>query len=137
MSAALTFSKIAGQSSRSHPCSVKSGHTPVAISWSTARTTSTDTPRFSMIAIEWSARPRVFEISGERFSVQLTYTALKSLKSHCDSEQSCSSVWRSTDPPSNKAPQANTRRAYAFGRRLATETSPKLEARRSHHALLD
>src|ERR1700751_4995311 len=96
-----------------------------------------DSPSFCMIAIEWSARPRVFEISGERFSVQLTYTPLKSLKSHCDSEQSCSSVWRSTDPPSNKAPQANDRRAYAFANRLATETSPKLEARRSHQAPLD
>ena len=72
MSAAMIFSKIAGQSSRSHPCSVIFGHTPVAISWSTARITSTETPSFCMIAIEWSARPRVFEISGERFSVQLT-----------------------------------------------------------------
>jgi hypothetical protein len=62
MSAAMTFSKIAGQSSLSHPCSVISGRTPTPISWSTARTTSTDTPSFCMIAIEWSARPRVFEI---------------------------------------------------------------------------
>ena len=32
MSAAIAFSKTAGQSSRSQPCSVMSGHTPVAIS---------------------------------------------------------------------------------------------------------
>ena len=32
MSAAITFSKIAGQSSRSQPCSVMSGHTPGGIS---------------------------------------------------------------------------------------------------------
>ena len=38
MSAAITCSKIAGQSSRSQPCSVMSGHTPVAMSWSIART---------------------------------------------------------------------------------------------------
>jgi hypothetical protein len=31
MSAAMTFSKIGGQSSWSHPCSVMSGHKPVAI----------------------------------------------------------------------------------------------------------
>ena len=34
MSAAITRSKIAGQSSRAQPCSVMSGYTPVAISWS-------------------------------------------------------------------------------------------------------
>ena len=37
MSAAITVSKIAGQSSRAQPCSVMSGRTPVAISWSIAR----------------------------------------------------------------------------------------------------
>ncbi len=38
MSAAITCSKSGGQSSRSQPCSVMSGHTPVAMSWSIART---------------------------------------------------------------------------------------------------
>jgi len=68
MSAAMTFSWIAGQSSRSQPCSVMSGQTPVAIWWSTARITSTDTPCATMIAIERSARPWVCEGSGDRFA---------------------------------------------------------------------
>ena len=37
ISAAITCSEMAGHSSRSHPCSVMSGHTPVAMSWSMAR----------------------------------------------------------------------------------------------------
>jgi hypothetical protein len=57
MSAAITFSKTASHSSRSQPYSVMSGHTPVAMSGSTVRTTSTGTPFRSMIAIERSARP--------------------------------------------------------------------------------
>jgi hypothetical protein len=48
-----------------------SGWTPVAIAWSIARTTSTVTPVRSMMRIERSARPRVWEVSGERFRVQL------------------------------------------------------------------
>src|SRR5206468_10901941 len=52
MSAAITFSKISGHSSRSQPCSVMSGYTPVAIWWSTARMTSTETPLRSMIRSE-------------------------------------------------------------------------------------
>ena len=64
MSAAITRSKIAGQSSRSQPCSVMSGHTPVAISWSIARIWSTVTPFSSMIAIERSASPCVWDGSG-------------------------------------------------------------------------
>ena len=44
MCAASTCSKMAGHSSRSQPCSVMSGQTPVAMSWSMARTTSTVTP---------------------------------------------------------------------------------------------
>jgi hypothetical protein len=52
MSAAITFAWIAGQSSRSNPCSVMSGYTPGAIRWSTGRSTSTATPFFSMIARE-------------------------------------------------------------------------------------
>ena len=67
----MTSSKIAGQSSRSQPCSVMSGYTPVAISWSTARILLTATPLRSMIAIVRSARPCVCEGSGERLSVQL------------------------------------------------------------------
>ena len=82
MSAAITFSEIAGQSSRSHPCSVMSGHTPVAMSWSTARTTSTCTPCRRMISMETSASPRVCDCSGLRLSVQLMNSARRSLKSH-------------------------------------------------------
>src|SRR5438552_2907692 len=36
MSAAMTFSKISGHSSRAQPCSVMSGWTPLAISWAAA-----------------------------------------------------------------------------------------------------
>ena len=72
MSAAMAFSKIAGQSSRVTPCSVMSGCTPSAIARSAARITSTATPLRSMIAMERSARPWVLDTSGERFSVQLT-----------------------------------------------------------------
>jgi hypothetical protein len=57
MCAACTWSKMAGHSSRSQPCSVMSGHTPVAMSWSTARTISTVTPCRRMISIETSASP--------------------------------------------------------------------------------
>ncbi len=64
----------------SQPCSVMSGQTPVAMSWSTARTTSTVTPWRRMISIEMSARPCVFETSGDRFKVQLTNSARRSLK---------------------------------------------------------
>ena len=71
MSAAMTFSKIGGQSSRSQPCSVMSGQTPVAMSWSMARTWSTVIPCCSMIAIERSASAWVCDRSGERFRVQL------------------------------------------------------------------
>ncbi len=78
MSAAITFSKIAGHSSRSQPCSVMSGQMPVAISWSTARIASTATPLRRMISIEMSIRPCVLETSGLRFSVQLTNSARRS-----------------------------------------------------------
>src|SRR4051794_9860239 len=81
MSAAITFSWIAGHSSAAHPCSVMSGQTPVAMSWSTARIVSTETPFASMIAIDFSASAWVCETSGERFSVQLMYSARKSEKS--------------------------------------------------------
>ena len=78
MSAARTFSKIAGHSSSAQPCSVMSGQTPVAISWSTARMPSTATPLRRMISIEMSIRPWVLETSGLRFSVQLMKRALRS-----------------------------------------------------------
>ena len=78
MSAAITCSKIAGHSSRSQPCSVMSGHTPVAMSWSTARMPSTSTPLRRMISIEMSIRPWVLDRSGLRFSVQLMKNALRS-----------------------------------------------------------
>jgi hypothetical protein len=78
MSAAITFSKIAGHSSRSQPCSVMSGQTPVAMSWSTARMESTPTPLRRMISIEMSIRPCVFDTSGLRLSVQLTNSAFRS-----------------------------------------------------------
>ena len=43
----------------------------MAIAWSIARNCSTVTPLRSMIAIERSASPCVFDTAGERFSVQL------------------------------------------------------------------
>ena len=45
-----------------------------------------------MIAIERSASACVCEISGERLSVQLMYSARRSEKSHGESAQSCSSI---------------------------------------------
>ena len=90
MSDAITCSNSGGQSSRSQPCSVMSGHTPVAISWSMARTHSTVTPWRRMISIDRSTRPCVCDSSGERFSVQLTNSARRSLKSHCDCAHSAS-----------------------------------------------
>jgi hypothetical protein len=57
MSDARTFSKIIGQSSLVQPWSRMSGHTPVAMSWSTARITSTSAPCFSMIWVLMSIRP--------------------------------------------------------------------------------
>ena len=78
MSAAITCSKIAGHSSGSQPCSVMSGQTPVAMSWSIARMHSTSTPLRRMISIEMSIRPWVCESSGLRFSVQLMNIARRS-----------------------------------------------------------
>ena len=71
MSASITFSKIAGHSSLSQPCSVMSGQTPVAMSWSIARMQSTSTPTRRIISIEMSISPCVWDISGLFFSVQL------------------------------------------------------------------
>ena len=75
MSAAQTFSWMAGQSSVAQPCSVMSGQTPVATSWSTRRTTSVATPCFCMISAEASTSAWVLDTSGDRFSVQLTNRA--------------------------------------------------------------
>ncbi len=54
-----------------------SGHTPVAMSWSIARITSTLMPCFSMIAALMSTSPWVLLTSGERFNVQLMNNALR------------------------------------------------------------
>ena len=78
MSAASTFSKISGQSSLAAPCSRMSGHTPVAMSWSMARTISTATPCLRMMCALASTRPWVLLISGDRFSVQLMNRAFRS-----------------------------------------------------------
>ena len=78
MSAGITRSHSAGHSSLGQPCSVMSGYTPVAMSWSTARITSTDTPLRRMMPIDRSARPWVLDTSGDRFSVQLTNSARRS-----------------------------------------------------------
>ena len=48
------------------------------MSWSIALIFSTDTPFASRIAIERSASACVCDGSGERFSVQLMYSALRS-----------------------------------------------------------
>src|SRR5919202_3399158 len=69
---------MAGQASLAQPCSVMSGHTPVAMSWSTARITSTVTPCFSMIDRLRSISPPVWVSWGERLSVQLTNNARRS-----------------------------------------------------------
>jgi hypothetical protein len=55
-----------------------SGHTPVAIGWSIARSVSTVTPLAAMIAALTSIRPWVWLSSGERLSVQLITSARRS-----------------------------------------------------------
>ena len=59
MSAASTRWYTSGHSSLAQPCSDMSGHTPVAMSWSIARITSTATPCLSMIARLRSISPPV------------------------------------------------------------------------------
>ena len=54
----------------------------MAMSWSIARSTSTSTPCFSMIAVLTSTRPWVWLRSGELFSVQLMYIARSPEKSY-------------------------------------------------------
>ena len=78
MSLAITFSEISGHSSSGHPCSLMSGQTPVAIMWSTGRRTWTEIPLFSMMVLEISMRPSVWDISGDFLSVQLRKIARKS-----------------------------------------------------------
>ncbi len=90
MSALMTFSWMAGHSSAGQPCSVMSVYTPTGISWSTARTTSTVTPWRRITPMAMSARPSVFETSGDRFRVQLTNRALRSEKSHRSCSSNCS-----------------------------------------------
>jgi hypothetical protein len=55
-----------------------SGRTPVARSWSTARISSTVTPCLRMMPVLRSISPWVLLTSGERFSVQLTKSAVRS-----------------------------------------------------------
>ena len=59
-----------------------------------------------MIAIDRSARPWVWETSGERLSVQLTYSALRSEKSQRDSwhSRSCSAVSSVMPLPTGERP---------------------------------
>src|SRR4051812_40910973 len=57
-----------------------SGHTPVAMSWSTARKASTATPCLSMMARLTSTRPCVCDCSGLGLSVQLMKSALRPSK---------------------------------------------------------
>lgn len=59
MSAAITCSYSAGHSSVAKPCSVMSGYTPGAMSWSTARISEVVTPHSIMIAALLSIRPWV------------------------------------------------------------------------------
>src|SRR5688572_18583314 len=72
------------------------------MSRSTARIRSTATPLRRMISIEISARPSVFDTSGERFNVQLMNSARRSLKSQVlDSHSSACRSVSSTIVPSS------------------------------------
>src|SRR5271166_6026196 len=70
-----------------------------------ARIDSTATPLRSMIAIERSASAWVLDASGERLSVALMYTALRSEKSErdCSHSSSCIGVSRSIAAPPFRA----------------------------------
>lgn len=81
MSAACTSSKSSGQASCSHPCSVMSGYTPVAIGWSMGRMISTSTPCPRITPALSSTSPEVWLSSGLRLSVQLKNTAFSPAKS--------------------------------------------------------
>jgi hypothetical protein len=71
---------MAGQASDGQPWVVMSGQVPVAMSWSTARSSSVATPWRSMIWRLRSISPWVWLGSGERFRVQLMYSARRSSK---------------------------------------------------------
>ena len=86
-----------GQSSASHPCSRMSGCTPGAMSWSTARISSTETPLSRRICALTSMRPAVCDSSGERLSVQLTKAA-RSPSNRLSESMVASSPRRSVDP---------------------------------------
>ncbi len=77
-----------------------SGYTPTAMSWSTDRNASTATPFFSMIAVEMSINPCVWESSGVFFSVQFRNRALRSEKSHwlVSHISTCRSLSMATSP---------------------------------------
>jgi hypothetical protein len=60
-----------------------SGHTPVAMSWSTARSVSTVTPLACMTARLRSISPWVWLRSGDRLSVQLMNSARRSSYRGC------------------------------------------------------
>ena len=87
MSLARMPGYIAGHSSVFQPCSRMSGQTPVAMSWSTNRISSTSTWCLRMIAALASISPWVLLTSGLRFKVQLTKVAFRPEKSwsmaHC------------------------------------------------------
>ena len=130
MFAAITLSKMRGQSSFGQPCSVMSGYTPEAISWSTARISSTPTPLRRMISMEISARPSVFDTSGDRFRVQLTNSADRSLKSvvfvsHSSACLFVSSVMPCMLHPAN--PWVKCRRNRAFHPRVADRSRTRGE----------
>src|ERR1700752_786517 len=85
MSLARILGYISGQASDPQPCSRMSGQTPVAMSWSTNRISSTSTPCLRMIPALASTSPWVLLTSGLRFRVQLTKVAFRP-------EKSCSSI---------------------------------------------
>ncbi len=79
MSASSTAGYRSGHSSDGQPCSVMSGYTPLAMSWSTVLITRVLTPCFSMMRRLTSIRPPVLLVSGDRFSVPLKNRAFRSL----------------------------------------------------------
>src|SRR6266545_2915531 len=82
-----------------------SGHTPVAMSWSAARSTLTATPCRCMIDRFRSIRPWVWLGSGERFRVQLMYSARRSSKRHWSTSVLVGSV---IGPPGTDAAERST-----------------------------
>src|SRR5918993_2389485 len=73
---------MAGQASLAQPWVVMSGQTPVAMSWSTARSSVTATPWPSMIDRLRLISPWVWLGSGERLRVQFTYSARRPSNRH-------------------------------------------------------